>query len=167
MDSLESIYKNYMNDLYLYLFQLSGNSQTAEDLVQDVFLKAYEHLDSFRGDSIRPWLFRAAYNSYIDRYRKEKRSTLTEPRIINTLNRGQESSPEAKYLIKEKLKLWLETVNSLPEKQRQVILLRDNHELTYQEISQVLSLSISNVKVLLYRARQTVKEVIKDELQRI
>lgn len=162
MDSLESIYKNHMNDLYRYLFQLSGNAQTAEELVQDVFLKAYEHLDSFRSDSIRPWLFRAAYYSYIDRYRKEKRNILTEPRLINALKCGQESGPEAKYLIKEKLKLWLETVGSLQEKQRQVILLRDYHELTYQEISQVLSLSVSNVKVLLYRARQTVKEVMKN-----
>ena len=56
MNSLENIYKQHMNNIYIYLLQLSGHRQTAEDLVQDVFLKAYHHLETYKGESVRPWL---------------------------------------------------------------------------------------------------------------
>lgn len=164
MNSLESIYKLHMNDLYRYLFQLSGHPQTAEDLVQDTFLKAYEHLESYRGENVRPWLFRVAYNAYIDWYRKESRNIHTDPQLMDMINSKSSRGPEDRYLAKEKLTDWLDAVNSLPERQRHIILLRDYHELSYQEIVEVVDMTLANVKVLLYRSRQRIKEVMKNEL---
>ena len=164
MNSLENIYKQHINDLYRYLFQLSGNPEIAEDLVQDTFLKAYDHLESYKGENIRPWLYRVAHNSYIDWYRKEKRNIPTDPKLISTINCGSNPSLEEWYLAKEKLTDWFIAVRELPERQRHIILLRDYHELSYQEIANILDMTLANVKVLLYRSRQRIKEVMKDEL---
>ena len=71
VDSLEALYKYYMNDIYQYLLRLSGHPQTAEDLLHDTFVKAYEYLESYQGETVRPWLFRVAHNIYVDWYRRE------------------------------------------------------------------------------------------------
>lgn len=162
--SLESLYRYYMNHIYLYLLQLSGHPETAEDLVQETFIRAYEHLESYSGEQVRSWLFRVAHNAYIDWYRKSKRQVQMDPHIIATMNPGTEPSPEERYLIMERVDGWLEALQNLPEPSRQVILLRDYCDLTYQEIADILGLTVSKVKITLYRARQKVKEVIDSEL---
>ncbi|KUO52921.1 MAG: hypothetical protein APF76_02020 [Desulfitibacter sp. BRH_c19] len=161
--SLEDVYKYYMNDLYKYLLQLSGHPQIAEDLVQDTFIKAYEHLEGYQGEKVRPWLFRVAYNAYIDWYRKNKKLIHTDPQLLADLSKDMETGPEEDYLEQERLRNWFRVVNSLPEKGRQVILLRDYYDFTYEDIAQVLKLNLSNVKVTLYRARQKIKEVMGNE----
>lgn len=162
--SLEEVYKYHMNDLYKYLIQLSGHPQTAEDLLHDTFLKAYENLESYGGEKVRPWLFRVAYNTYIDWYRKDKHLIKTDPQVLNNINTNTVASPEQDYLFKEKMLLWSRVVHSLPDKSRQIIILRDYYDFTYQEIADILNLSLSAVKVRLLRARQKVREVMADEL---
>lgn len=162
--NLENIFKQHINDIYIYLLQLSGHRQTAEDLVLDVFLKSYDHLESCKGESVRSWLFKIAYHSYIDWYRKEKKAIQTDPQLMSIRISQRTASPEDRYLVKEKLRNWLTVVTSLPERQCQVILLRDFYEFSYDEIGQILNINLSNVKVLLFRARQFVKEVMKNEL---
>lgn len=162
--SLEEVYKYHMNDMYNYLVQLSGHPQTAEDLLHDTFLKAYECLESYRGERVRPWIFRVAYNTYIDWYRKDKRLINTDPQLLDNLNRGTVASPEQDYIFKETVLHWSQELHSLPDKSRQIIILRDYYDFTYQEIADILNLSLSTVKVRLLRARQKVREVMQNEL---
>ncbi len=164
MKTLDDLYRHNMNDLYRYLLRLSGHPQTAEDLVQDTFIKAYEYLENYQGEKVRPWLFRVAHNTYIDWYRREKRRVKTDPSLIANLNAGTAPSPEECYQLKESLNSWLEAVHSLPEKSRQVALLRDYHDFTYQEIAHILDASLTSIKVTLFRARQKIKEVMENEL---
>jgi RNA polymerase sigma-70 factor (ECF subfamily) len=163
-DSIEIVYQLYINDLYKYLLQLSGSPQTAEDLVQDTFVKAYEKLESYKGERVRAWLFRVAYNTYVDWYRKEKRQVQTDPDLLESMNSQIETSPEEHYLLQLTLANWFKVMNSLPEKSRQVVLFRDYYDLTYQEIADILDLNLTNIKVTLYRARKKIKEVMKNEL---
>ena len=163
-NTLEEVYKAHMQDLYKYLLSLCRHPQTAEDLVQITFIKAYEHLELYKGEKVRPWLFRVAYNSYIDWYRKEKRLVQTDPQLLATYNEQVTPSPEAEYLVKENIATWLQAVQQLPEKSKQVILLRDYYDFTYQDIAQILELSLTNVKVTLFRARKKIKEVMQDEM---
>ncbi|QGU00235.1 hypothetical protein SYNTR_1641 [Candidatus Syntrophocurvum alkaliphilum] len=162
--SLEDVYRHHMNEIYRYLLQLSSHPQIAEDLVQDTFIKAYEFLESYQGEKVRPWLFRVAHNAYIDWYRKEKRQVQTDPQVLAKLNKDFDLGPEEHYLKQEQINKWFEVINSLPEKSRQVILLRDYYDFTYEDISKILNINISNVKTTLFRARQKVREVMKDEL---
>ncbi len=163
-DSLEAVYKCYMNDIYRYLLSLLGHPQTAEDLLQDTFVKAYEHLDSYQGEKVRPWLFKAAYYAYVDWYRREKRQIVTDPGLFAVIYQAADSGPEETYLYEEKINHWFKVTRALPEKSRQILILRDYYEFSYQEIADILNISLANVKVSLYRARQTIREVMKDEL---
>lgn len=165
--SLEKVYRAHMNALYNYLIQLCGHPQTAEDLLQDTFLKAYENLESYTGERVRPWLFRVAYNTYIDWYRKDKKLIKTDPRILDNLVTGKAASPEQDYLIRDDLRQWLRVVGLLPDTSRQIVILRDYYDLSYQEIADILGLSLSTVKIRLLRARRKVREVIEDELRGI
>jgi len=159
--SLEAVYRYHMNDLYRYLLLLSDHPQTAEDLVQDTFVKAYEHLESYRGEKVRPWLFRVARNAYIDWYRRERRQVQTDPGRFAGLTGGAAPGAEEEYLRREELRNWFRAVSLLPEKSRQAVLLREYHGFTYEEIAQVLGLSLTNVKVTLFRARQKIREVLR------
>ncbi len=160
----EDIYRRYMNELYHYLLQLSGHPQTAEDLVQDTFIKAYTYLDSYDEITIRSWLFKVARNAYIDWYRREKKQVPTDPLDLSAANTGTSISPESHYLILEDINRWLHAVYALPKPYKEVILLRDYYSFSYEEISSVLQISNANVKVRLFRARQKINEVIQDGL---
>lgn len=163
-DSLDDVLKYHMNDIYHYLLKLSGHPQTAEDLLQDTFVKAFEHLESYHGEKVRPWLFKVAHNIYVDWYRREKRQIPTDPDLLAGLARATVPEPEAEFWQREKIESWLAAMRLLTEKSRQILILRDYHGFSYQEIADILNLSLANVKVTLYRARITIREVMKDEL---
>lgn len=165
LKSLEDVFLLHGTDLYRYLLQLSGHSPTAEDLVQDTFLKAYEHLENYQGEKVRAWLFRVAFNSYIDWYRREKIHIPTDPGLMENLIRDTQISPEKSCLTREIRDRWFEEVRRLPELSRQVLLLRDYCDFTYQDIAIILDLSLTRVKVTLYRARKKIREVMENELQ--
>ena len=163
-DSLDDVLKYHMDDIYHYLLKLSGHPQTAEDLLQDTLVKAFEHLESYHGEKVRPWLFKVAHNTYVDWYRREKRQILTDPDLLAGLTRTVGPGPEAEFLQREKFDSWLAALQLLSEKSRQILILRDYHGFSYQEIADILNLSLANVKVTLYRARTTIREVMKNEL---
>jgi RNA polymerase sigma-70 factor (ECF subfamily) len=162
--SLDDVLKYHMDDIYHYLLKLSGHPQTAEDLLQDTLIKAFEHLESYHGEKVRPWLFKVAHNIYVDWYRREKRQIPTDPDLLAGLRRTVAAEPEEALLQREKIESWLAALQLLSEKSRQVLILRDYHGFSYQEIADILDLSLANVKVTLYRARTTIREVMKDEL---
>ncbi len=165
--NLEAVYQSHMKALYSYLLRICKHPHTAEDLMQDTFMKAYDHLESYRGENVRAWLFRIAYNTFIDWYRREKRLIQTDPQQMAALNPGTERGPEETFLLREEVKQWFRLLDTLPEKSRQVILLRDYYDFTYQDIAHILNMSLTNVKVTLFRARAKIKEAQGDELQRM
>ncbi len=162
--SLEAVYKYHMNDIYHYLLRLSGHPQTAEDLLQDTFVKAYEHLESYQGEKVRPWLFKVAYHIYVDWYRREKLQIQTDPDLFAELTQVSDPGPEAEIIQREQFDSWLRATRVLQGKSRQILMLRDYYEFSYQEIAAILNVSLANVKVTLYRARLKIREVMKDEL---
>ena len=72
-ESLESIYHFYFQDIYRFLLSLCRDHHTAEDLVQETFLRAYLHVEDYENASIKSWLFTVAYHAFIDHHRKQKR----------------------------------------------------------------------------------------------
>ncbi len=163
-DSLEALYRAYMNDIYHYLLKLCHHPQTAEDLVQETFVRAYDGLESYSGERVRPWLFRTAHNAYIDWYRRESRQIQTDPHLLAQASQTADNGPEAEYLQREQIRSWLAATSNLGETSRQALILRNYYGFSYQEIADILGLSLANVKVTLYRARKVINEVMKDEL---
>lgn len=157
----------YERKIYRLARNITQNDEDAEDVLQETFLKAYSHLDSFQGDSkFYTWLVRIAVNQALMKLRKRKGDrtiSLDEPTDTgeDTVLREiavWEDNPEERYS-KEELRQILErAVESLKPSFRTVFLLRDIEELSTEETAEALGISVPAVKSRLLRARLQLRE---------
>jgi RNA polymerase sigma-70 factor (ECF subfamily) len=161
--NVESIYKRYLNDVYRYLLHLSKIPQTAADLTQETFYRAYLYLENYKGEKVKPWLLRVARNTFIDWYRREKRHLPIDPAALEVLENKSTAGPEEKFIVAEELQEWLVLVASLPSRQKQTVLYCDYYGFTYQEAAEILGISLINVKVSLFRGRKKLRELLEKE----
>ncbi|AIQ56804.1 sigma-70 family RNA polymerase sigma factor [Paenibacillus borealis] len=155
-NSLDDLYENYVADIYRYLRSLCHDHHAAEDLMQETFYRAYLYLEDCREERIKPWLFRVAYNAFVDYKRKEKRSVSKEDGFFSGLPHPE--TTEGTLLRQER---WEETAlafSRLPEVQRHALLLHDYHGLTYKEAAGIMNVGLSQYKILVFRARQKLRE---------
>lgn len=151
-------YKNLICDLcYKYTYDYNE----AQDLSQEIFLKAYRKLDAFKGDSsFSTWLYRIGVNTCIDWARKNKKRSPTlsidGDECIERLP-SHNPSPEDEALEGEKRELIREAVIGLPEKYRTVVILYNYKNLSISEISTVLGIPLKTVQTRLYRAKKILK----------
>ena len=143
------------NKLFRFSLQIVGNVAEAEDVVQEVFIKLWksrEKLDEYR--NLEAWCMRLTKNQSIDKLRSKHRrvSDLDGVDVTET-----EATPHRLAEVNDLMGLVHKALAQLPEKQRQIMHLRDIEGLTYQEISDALEVPLNQVKVSLYRARQFVK----------
>lgn len=165
--NLDQIYRMYMKDIYLYLYRLTRNEKQAEDLTQDTFTRAYLFLEDYQGEKVRPWLFKVAYHSFVDWYRKQKTQIPTDPVLMQEMleQPDERASPERKLLEAEDWQYFLALIDLLTEKQRQALLLRYKHHFSYAEIGEVLGLTAADVKITVYRGRQKLYGIWKERVQ--
>ncbi|MFD2656343.1 sigma-70 family RNA polymerase sigma factor [Gracilibacillus thailandensis] len=78
MGSIDQIYQKYFQDIYRFLLSLSHDHYTAEDIVQETFLRAYLYVEFYDNENVKTWLFTVAYRTFIDHYRKQKKSVSKE-----------------------------------------------------------------------------------------
>jgi len=148
--SLEEIYSEHMQDLFRYLLSLTGDSHYAEDLMQETFYRMLVHIDYYKGEEIRPWLFTIAYNAFIDWYRKEKKYKTTTVEEFHLPN-----VPSTEHEIAS----WLDSLYALPLERRNFLLLRDYYGFSYKEIAEMTGLSLAKVKIELHRGRKDTKSI--------
>lgn len=158
-NTLDDIYQSFMVDVYRYLLSLCHNEYIAEDIMQETFLRAYLYFENCPVNTIKPWLFRVAYNAYIDFMRKDKHSFSQDNKFFNTI--ADNKTTEDKVLMQEKLKEINYFIDSLPENQKQAILLCDFNGMSYKEASEIMEISLSYFKVLLFRARQSIRNSVE------
>jgi len=156
---LDELYRQHMNDIYLYLYKLSGNRHTAEDLTQETYFRAFRFLDAYHGGKVRPWLFKVAYHAFIDWHRKKARRKEipldTQPETVSSFS----SDPERSILDQELHEKFEALAGELPHKQHQSLLLLYYHQLTYDEIAGVLDIPLADVKISIYRGRQKLRQL--------
>lgn len=143
----------YADNLYRFIVKHTQNKMLAEDIVQETFTKVWEKHETIAASKTKSYLFTTAYHQLIDEIKKEKRTTDKE--IEEYKN---EESLTHLFDVQKTLN---EAVNQLPEIQKTVVLLRDYEGYNYSEISEITSLSESQVKVYIFRARQALKEYLK------
>lgn len=131
------------------------NEDEANDIVQECYLKLWQHKEKVNPDKVKYWLFSTAHNTMVNYIKKSSRTvsmgeeTYVEPFI----NQNQD------YALKEIIDKALEL---LPQIQKTIILLRDLEGYNYDEIGEMLQLNESQVKVYLFRARQKMKNSLKE-----
>ena len=159
----------HMDVLYSYGYRITGDGDDAQDLVQETFLKAFRFWDSFeKGTNLRAWLFRIMKNSYINRYRKEKKEgdSVSYDDIEDFYDTIRDKNIESNDL-QEKLFTNLlddevtRALESLPDDFRTVILLCDIEELPYEEIAEFLQCPIGTVRSRLHRGRKLLQKKLK------
>ncbi|MNO63665.1 RNA polymerase sigma factor SigM [compost metagenome] len=153
--SMDVIYREYKQDVYYYLMYLCRNHYDAEDLMQETFTRACCKLDLNDGKKTKSWLLRVAHNAYIDKFRKESRSATYENEFF--YNYPSEDTPENDVVRQENRKELYNHLALLPPNQQHAVLLYDIHGFSYQEGADLMGISLSHFKILLYRARQRLR----------
>lgn len=154
--SLDTYYEEYAKDIYRYLYSLSRNHHITEEIVQETFYRAYIHLEELTDERIKPWLFRVAHNAFVDYKRKEKREVVKENSFFEGYQK--EGNIEKRVADKESIEEVLQEIDLLPDQQKQALLLTVLCEFTYKEIAEILSISESYVRLLIFRGRSTLRQ---------
>jgi RNA polymerase sigma-70 factor (ECF subfamily) len=174
-NAFSELVNRYERKIYRLAKNITQNDEDAEDVLQDAFLKAYTHLDSFKGDSkFYTWIVRIAVNEALMRLRKRKtdRSVpLDEPVELGeeTVQREiavWEDNPEQQYSQEEWRRILDEAVDSLKPDFRTVFVLRDIEELSTEETAETLGISVPAVKSRLLRARLALREKLTRQFKR-
>jgi len=145
-----------------FAFQCGVHSNDLADVSQEVFVKLYRFLHQFKQDRFTTWLYKITLNATRDYYRKEQREQEKEERL-GIQQQMPSSSAEKHVLNFEEDRLLHNAIQALDEKYRFPIILFYFHELKYEEIAEVLNISLSTVKVRLLRAKEKLKTVLMEE----
>jgi RNA polymerase sigma-70 factor (ECF subfamily) len=152
--SFEDIYVQYQPAVRRYLLGMCGEATLAEELTQEVFVRAATRLLLFRGDcAFSTWLFRIARNTYLSWVERQRDAEIDTEEFQALPDQSADGNPEAQLLSAEQRTAIQRTLAMLPERQRTILLLRDLQGLSYAEIAGVLEISLAAVKVNLHRAR--------------
>ena len=166
LHAFEELVRLYEKRVYAVALRSSGSPEDAADITQEVFLRAWRSIESFRGDSgFSTWLFRITMNLCVDFARHKHAQPQTQPRGI-----GEEDSerpipdtaptPEEHLDNRELGRELAAALDEVSEEHRRIVLLRDVSGLSYTEIAEVLEISEGTVKSRLSRARIALRTVL-------
>jgi len=165
--AFSDLVRRYEGKIFRLAQHITGNREDAEDVLQETFLKAYEHLDQFQGNSkFYTWIVRIAVNQALMKLRKRKTDKTVS--MDETIDTGEDTvareiaawdeNPEQRYSREELNQILESAVESLAPPYRTVFVLRDIDELSTEETAEALHLSIPAVKSRLLRARLQLRD---------
>jgi len=144
----------YADNIFRFVVKHTKNKMLADDVVQETFAKVWEKHEEVQAEKVKSYLFTTAYHCLVDIMKKEGRSG-----TLDSIERGGTTDNPHLFDIQ---KILHEALDRLPEIQKTVVLLRDYEGYHYDEIASITKLTESQVKVYIFRARQTLKVYLKD-----
>lgn len=171
VEKLENLIAKDYEKLYAYTFRMVGNHQDTEDVIQNAFIKAYKGINKFRGDSsLNTWLYRILVNESYRNFEQIKRlpiSLITESSNISEIdffeNIDYDEKIDDKLVIDElRERCLFAFLKCVPKKQRVIFLLKTCLNISNDEIAKVMEMTVSNVKVTLYRARLRLQDLFNN-----
>lgn len=158
--AFNDLINRYKRQVFALIFRLVHNQSDAEDIAQNTFIKAYKSLGSY--DPSYPfltWLFKIAHNSAIDFLRAQKPDSLSIHDEENPLDiEDTDTSLEERIEAASQQELIDKVLGTLPPLYREILILRHQQELSYEEISETLDIPVGTVKIRLFRARDIMKQ---------
>ena len=161
--AFDLIVERYRRPIYQVCYRFVGNHEDASDLSQDVFLRAYRGLKNFRGQAaLSTWLYRIGVNVCLNRVSTKKPldSTIDEPIETQNLIDATNDSPAERLMREEQGARVRAAIARLPDKQRATLILRTYHELSHQEIADILGSSVGAVKANFFHALANLKKIL-------
>lgn len=176
--AFRELVERYGDQIYNLTYRMLGDREEAEDLAQEVFITLFKSIDSFRGDSkLSTWLYRIAANQcknrikYLARRRDRQRAEYFEEvaaagdaAAARVAGAAPAPSPDSQLQGVELERIVQETIASLDEEQRLLVILRDVDELSYDEICDITNLPQGTVKSRLHRARMALRRKMQKHL---
>ncbi|MCS6771836.1 MAG: sigma-70 family RNA polymerase sigma factor [Kiritimatiellae bacterium] len=170
--AFEELIRRYQRRIYALVYNMTGHREDAEDLVQDVFIKAYRSLDGFKGDaSFFTWIYRIAVNRTINFLKRRKReaadlrlddmdpSAERDPAFLELRSR---ESPVREVTLGELQKKLNAALQNLSEKHRTVVVLHDIQGMPHEEIAKIMKCSVGTVRSRLFYARQHLQRELSE-----
>ena len=162
-EAFGQLYTGYFTPIYRFLYWRSRHKETAEDLTQTVFLKAYQSLPSFEstGTPFLSWLYTIARNLYLD-HAKKKRSVLPdEPETFWENLPGVLPPTEEASLGRENKEILARALSGLSDDQLELVILRFIEDRSYEEIAKITGKNEEALRALNYRAMKLLREKLK------
>ena len=160
-----ALFEIHHDRIYRYILRMVRNSEEAEDLTQETFLRAYRHRDTLRDEqAVRGWLYRIGTHVCLDRLRQRRPNvSIDSTEGASQVESAISMSPSALEVTerKETSACVQRCLDFLPDNYRAVIVLHEAHSLTAAEIASLLGLKLTTVKMRLHRARRMLQQVME------
>ena len=164
-EAFSQVYACYERQVFRYAYHLLGHREDADDVKQETFVRAYQAIGKFRSESsLQTWLFKICGNLCRDRLKSwEKRKVQYDAglRSEEWRDEGYGSDPHALVERAETTATVLCALRGMPVAQREIIVLHDLEELSYQEIGEILGCSAVSAKLRVFRARRSLRERVQ------
>jgi len=171
VSAFEKLVSLYAKKIYNYCYRMMDSREDAEDLAQEVFIKVYQNLKSFKGDSkFSTWIYRIAYNTCVDRYRKGRKLDIVSLNYDKNEDHveielvSNDPLPEEEVIKRERYRKLLTCIAGLKPEYKTVIILRDIKNYSYAEIAEILQVPLGTVKSHISRARAALCDALKGML---
>lgn len=176
--AFETLVNERSGEIYGLLYRLTENVEEARDLTQETFLRAFQSIAHFRGESdLRTWIYRIAINQARNRWRwwrrrrREATVSIDAPEVgggrlglVATLKSNTVKDPEQDALLSERERALKKALGSLKRVYREAVILRDIEGFAYEEIATTLDISVGTVKSRLARGRQELRRKLEGSL---
>lgn len=172
MVAFDFLIQKYRKPIVHFMFRMVRNQAVAEELAQEVFLRVYRSRKTYRAEArFSTWLYRIATNLGVNHARDTRQERAASTIYLDEADSDTGSTPdladvtpgaESALLRRERMDAIRDVVQTLPERQRTAVLMHKYEEMDYKQIGDVLKLSESATKSLLFRAYQTLREKLKD-----
>ena len=172
MDAFDYLVGRYRKPIISFMYRMVRNQAVAEELAQEVFLRVFRSRETYRAEArFSTWLYRIATNLGVNYARDHRRERTAPTTYLDESDSETGTTPdlpdatpgaESRLLRQERMRQIREHVYALPERQRMAVLMHKYQDMDYRQIGEVLKLSESATKSLLFRAYQTLREKLKD-----
>lgn len=163
-----SVFHEYQRPIFNYLFRMTQNTDLAEDLAQETFIRVHKGLPKFRGDSkLSTWIYRISTNVSFDHFRSKgsRQETATvsigDTEVDRVWITDEDSSPPEQAVAQSEMSACVQRfIRDLPLDYRAVLILSDLQDMKNREIADVLEISLDTVKIRLHRARKKLRATL-------
>lgn len=172
LDCFDYLLNKYRRPIVNFMYRMVHNQAVAEELAQEVFLRVYRSRETYRAEArFSTWLYRIATNLGVNHARDTKNERLAQKVNLDEPDSETGTTPdvadqtisaEQSMLRRERMVAIRQHIEALPERQKMAVLMHKYEEMDYKQIGEVLKLSESATKSLLFRAYQTLREKLKD-----
>ena len=153
-------YNQYFTRVFAYIYGRVRNVHTAEDLVADVFERAYLKAGSLRNEeAFSTWLFTIARNVIISHGRRYSRESVVDPDVMKEIAPAS-ASVESEILMREEVATVAGLLRGLPQREQDIVALKFDAELSNTQIAEIMELSEANVRVILFRTLRKLRDLM-------